>query len=159
LAGPAWATGSVRVAAPLAGPAWATGSVRMTGRRSAWATGPARATGSAWATGPARMIERVSAWITGSAGASGSGVTGSAVATGPARIVGSGRRVEVAGRRPAMVIRGRRAVACGWSRRWRSRGGVCQTGAYTQRRSAEGAGDGSPRNNLLQFHGPPPIHK
>ena len=147
---PAWATGSVRVAAPWAGSAWPTGSVRVTGR------------GPAWATGSPRMIERVSAWVTGSAGASATGVTGSsrgsartagsAAATGPARIVGPGRWVEVSGRRSAMVIRGRRAVASGLSRRRRSRRGVCQTGAHTQRRSAKSTGDGSPRNNLLQFH-------
>src|SRR6516165_4257409 len=84
----------------------------------------------AWATGSVRVAAPWAGSARGSAR-----TAGSAAATGPARIVGPGRWVEVSGRRSAMVIRGRRAVASGLSRRRRSRGGVCQTGGHSQRRS------------------------
>jgi hypothetical protein len=118
--GSAWVTRFARPTGSARVFARPTGSARVIGRPTGSARVIGRPTGSGWATGSARVFARAtgSGWATGSAGVIRS-----------ARIVGSVLGVEVSGRRPARVTagsaRGRRAMAAGWSWRWRSWSGVC----------------------------------
>jgi hypothetical protein len=141
--GPVTPRGTVEVAAlgiaaPRAARTVGSGTAGMVGARAtgmvgAWTAGMVRA-GSAGAIGMVGGVtERGPAGTTRTARA-----TGSARVTGSTRIIGAGRRVEAPGRRPTVVSAG--------SRLWLSWRGECRTGTHTQRCSAKGARDGSPRD-------------
>jgi hypothetical protein len=117
----------------------ATGSVRMEVPGTA---GPARTTRSVRvevprSAGPARALSARSAGITRCA---------LVVVPGTARCARAG----------SARARSRRVMGSARCQRWRCWSGIRRTGAHTQRRGAKSTGDGSPRNQLLQFHGPSP---
>ncbi|OBI38825.1 hypothetical protein A5709_00845 [Mycobacterium sp. E1386] len=121
------------------GAAGATGMIRSTGPTGP--TGAAGATGVTGATGSTRRSARVTgaAWPT----------RRSAWAPGSARVTGRVRRMDTSGSRATMIA-GRTGL-------WRSRSGVGDTRTHTERRGAQGAGDGYPPKYLLEFHSPSPV--
>jgi hypothetical protein len=139
--------------------AGSAGSARVIGRGSAGSAsviglGPARSA-RVIGLGPARSARVIGRGSAGSARVIGrrsarrsAGSAGAAVSPW---IVGTGRGAVVSAGSASWW----RAVAAGRSR-WRPRSGVSQTGAHAQCRSAKRADDCSPRNQLLQFHGPSP---
>jgi hypothetical protein len=154
---------TLRIPVPTAGTTGSAGAARTVRVEVPGSTGPARAVvlGTTGSTGPARVV--------GSARAVVLGTTGS---TGSARVVGSGRawtawsawagsagtaRVTWSARTGTAGatgrVRRRRAMAAGRSPR-RSWGGVCRTGAHTDRRRAKSTSDSSRRKQLLEFHSP-----
>jgi hypothetical protein len=146
--------GPVEIATPVIPVPWAT--------RSAWTTGSVRVEVPG-TTGPVRVEVP---GTTGSARTTGSvrvEVPGSARATRTARamsarsaravVLGTARRARARSARP----RSRRVMGSARRQWWRCWSGIRRTGAHAQHRCAKSTSDGSPRNQLLQFHGPSPI--